>query len=215
MQRQRWEWTYTYGVPLLIAAITAVLLSGWGLVVAVLIFEGNDAAAGPQDLSRTPGPDPTAAPTQTAGPGTSAPPSPEAPGDPACVRGSWRTGYLTETLITGDLVLVDDGPVFTYRDDGTGSIEFGTGVTFEFRPVFGPSVEQEVSGTVEFEYLVQDGQVIHTYLNPLDGATLHLEELGDFPYVPSADTLSYQCGDDGTLTLTAVDMYHAELERLP
>ncbi|HLU33531.1 MAG TPA: hypothetical protein VKZ74_05865 [Natronosporangium sp.] len=211
MQSQRWGWTYTYGMPLLIASIAAVLLSGGGLVAAVLAF-GGEEPTDPTPPGTTPAV-PSAGPTEAASP----PPGPGgdegAAGDPGCVLGSWRAVDLKEGLITGELVLVDGGPVFTYRDDGTGAIEFGEGVTFEFYPLFGTSTVQDVSGTVEFSYVVQDGDVVHTYLNPLDGATMHFPDLGDFPYVPSSDTLSYECGD-GTLRLTAEDAFQADLERI-
>jgi len=195
---------------LLIAGIAAVLLTGGGLVVAMVAFDGDGPAVGPDDPPSS-GPA-TTAPTEVADPATSAPPSPRPAGDPTCLHGSWRATELEEALLTGDLVLIDGGPVFTYRDDGTGTIEFGEGTRFEFHPFFGSITEQEVTGTVEFEYAVRDGEVVHTYLNPLDGATMHLGDLGDFPYVPGADTLTYQCGD-GVLTLVEVDVYRAELER--
>jgi hypothetical protein len=208
MQSRRWGWTYRYGTPLLVASIVAVVLSGTGLVVTVLAF--GDGDVDPPEPTETPDPPPTS--VAASQPPPTEEPTPTTGGGDDCLIGSWRALELEEDITTGVLTLDDEGPTFTYREDGTGTIEFGEATTFAFEPLLGAGTEQYAKGTVSFQYSAQDGVVAQTYRNIFDGAYMVIDTI-EVWYVPGSDRFDYECAGDA-MTLADGDDYRAELERL-
>lgn len=181
MRSQRWEWTHTYGVHLLVFSIVAVVISGTGLVVVLSLGSDPDPPA-PPPPSPSGSPTPSAAPISTAD----------------CVVGSWLAVELTDIGFTGTWTLIEGGPSFEYREDGTGLIDYGDrengerGTLFEFEDdFFGGTTESVPSGQREFEYRLDGSSILHTYLNPLGGA-----QMESLPYNPSEDEFELECAGD-------------------
>lgn len=196
----RWAWTYRHGKPLLIASVVSVLLSGSWLVAALLLSGGGEG-----DPSRIIG-RPSASPTAPAGP---------------CEQGSWQAVEIEEDINTGILELtgIGDPPVFTYRDDGTGTIDFGERTTFTFHDrIFRDSSHQFLTGAVQFEYQIDsdaDGDTLrHVYVNITEGARMIADPLPipNVWYIPAADTFALEC-DAGTMTIDS-EKYRAVLARV-
>lgn len=193
---RRWAWTYRYGKPLLVASVVSVLLSGSGLV-AVLVLSGG----GGRDPSRIIS-EPTATPTAPLG---------------SCEQGTWQAVEIEEDLTTGILELagIGDPPVFTYRDDGTGTIDFGERTTFTFHDkIFRDSSHQFLTGAVQLEYQVDGDTLRHVYVNITEGARMIADPLPipNVWYMPAADTFTLTC-DRETMTLDA-EKYQAVLARV-
>jgi hypothetical protein len=186
---RRWAWTYKHGMPLLIASIVAVVVSGSGLVTVLLLSDGE-----PSNNQIT---TPTSTPAST-------PTGPQLP----CEVGTWHAVEIEEDITTGILEWagIGDPPVFIYREDGTGSIDFGERTTFTFHDrIFRDSTHQFLTGEVQFEYHLTDDTMRHVYVNVTDGARMIADPL-PIPnpwYVPAGDTFTFECDSEATVSPTA------------
>lgn len=215
--RPRWAWTYQYGKPLLLASVVAVILSGSGLLVAVnTIGDGRGAPV-----------DPTGSPTlaASASPADPTPADPTPGGGPSglsgpeCVVGTWRAVELEEDLTTG--VLTAEDPVtFTYREDGTATVDYGELTRFTFRDTIlggnSAPTPAEITGLVRYAYQAGDTQITYEFppTTEADINILGLSEEGlSLPYHPTVRAFDYECTGD-TMTQHADDVdYRAVLER--
>jgi hypothetical protein len=188
MERQRWGWTHRYAVPMFVASLVAVVLAGGGLI-AVTVLDDDDA-------------------------------NPDS-GIDSCLLGSWRMMSHTEELSslgqTIQLTLTGEGALYEFREDGTGSADYGTGTTFTSTSL-GQEVLATVAGTLSFRYEASDGifQVVEMLSTE---ATFTVDLLGT--EVPSSYQLSttapedYVCEGD-TLSFSLEERsYAAEYRRAP
>src|SRR5690606_11787212 len=106
MPAARWEWTHRYAVPLFVASLIGFLLSSGALVTVVLLERDGDR------------------------PGLGGAPSGE-----RCLVGRWQVvEYWQEVPVpllgSGRLDLAGAGPVYEFRPDGTGRVDYGDGVRY-------------------------------------------------------------------------------------
>jgi hypothetical protein len=172
----RWGWTHRYAVPLFVASVVAVLLTGGGL--AWVLVAGNDDGGNPNgggDID-------------------------------ACLLGSWRVVSHTEdmealgTQVRLQLPEGGQGPVVEFRSDGTGRADYGTGTQY-VATALGQPLPATVSGTITFRYRAADGTFQITE-PPQSEATFSVESAG-LQSVYQLDTVaeSYTCaGDELTFT---------------
>jgi hypothetical protein len=168
-----------------VASLTAVVLSGSGLV-AVLLLDRDGGGTEPAE----------------------------------CLLGRWRMVSHTEELSslgqTVQLTLVgDEGAVYEFRDDGTGSADYGSGTAFQSTSL-GQTVDATVSGTLSFRYEASDGTFQVTEMLSTD-ATFTVDFLGTevpSPYQLSTTTPeNYRCEGD-TITFSLPERnYAAEYQR--
>ena len=196
MRSQRWQWTHTYGVHLLVASIVAVVLAGSGLIAATTLLEDT--------------PNPPPPPPST--PSLSTTPRSGTEVDLACVVGTWQAVELEDVAWSGTWRLISGGPVVEYRDNGAGVIDYGApeqdhSTTFEFTDVvFGGTSSSQPTGRREFQYAAEGTAIRHTYEDLLGGAQMH-----GLPYFPNEDLFAVDCQGD-TMTLDG-DKGYLELER--
>jgi hypothetical protein len=186
MPRQRWAWTHRHAVPMFVASLISVVVSGLGLLAVV--NADWDGGADPED--------------------------------PGCLVGQWRMVSHTETLDAGgtpvQLTLVGEGAAYEFREDGTGSADYGEGTQFRGEAV-GQTIPATIDGTLRFRYTAADGifQVVEMLGT---GATFTMDILGspiEVPYQLSVTSPeSYRCEGD-TVNFSAEDRgYAAEYQRI-
>jgi hypothetical protein len=218
MQSQRWAWTHRYAVPMFVASLVAVVLSGAALTVVLMLdrASGSGGERGFGDNAQTnPG----------GGPGSGQPGDTEGQGDGAgndsggCLVGSWRVVSQTQgvssglgALLGGGRVdLAGEGPVFEFRADGSGRGDYGDPTTFETTSG-GETVAMEVRGHVDFRYEATGDTL--AFRDMTSHAEVTYPIFGTIPYQLSEDPVSYTC-DEGTAVFTdPAKQYEAVYERL-
>jgi hypothetical protein len=186
--RRRWAWTHKYAVPMFLASVVAVLVTGLGLLAVVNVDwdGGTDPGSGIDE----------------------------------CVVGQWRMVSHTEQLEAGGiplrLTLVDEGAVYEFRADGTGSADYGDGTQFKSEAI-GQTVPATVAGTLSFRYEAADGVLQVVEMLSTD-ATFTVDLFGEpveSPYrLSTTAPENYQCEGD-TIHLSAEDRgYAADYQRI-
>lgn len=171
-----------------VSSLVAVVLSGGGLIAVTLLDNGD-------------GTDPQ-------------------PGVDRCVVGSWQMVSHTEELTSLgqriQLTLAGEGALYEFRDDGTGSADYGSGTTFE-STTLGQTVPATVAGTLSFRYEAGDGTFQVVEMLSTD-ATFTVDVLGT--EVPSTYQLSttspesYSCDGDTLSFSLGERRYAAEYHRV-
>jgi hypothetical protein len=190
MQRPRWTWTHKYAVPMFVSSLIAVVLAGLGWIAALnLDRDGTD----PEDPDS---------------------------GIDECLLGRWRMLSHTERLEAGgvplQLTLDSEGAVYEFREDGTGSGDYGDGTLFQSEGI-GQTLPATVAGVLSFRYEAAGGTFQIVEMLSTD-ATFTIDFLGsplESPYELSTTAPeSYECEGD-TIHFSANERgYTADYERI-
>lgn len=186
VRRQRWAWTHRYAVPMFVASLVAVVLSGSGLI-AVVVLDDDDGT------------------------------DPQSGIDP-CVIGAWRMTSHTEEItslgIATQLTLAGEGALYEFREDGTGSGDYGSGTAFQGNAL-GQAVAATVAGTLSFRYEASNGTFQITTMLTTD-ATFSVETLDtEVPYALSTNSPEeYRCAGDTLHFELEERNYQAEYRRV-
>lgn len=189
MRQQRWAWTHRYAVPMFIASLVAVALSGTGLI-AVLVLD-DDGGGDPRS-----GIDPCVLGTWRT------------------VSQTERVSSLGQDV---QLTLAGEGPLHVYRGDGTASVDYGDGITLT-GAALGQTVQATITGGMTYRYQAADGifQITEIVTNQ---ATFTVELFPGAPVdtryeVSTATPEHYRCEADSIRFWLEERDYTAEYERL-
>lgn len=172
----RWGWTHRYAVPMFVASLLAVVLTGTGLTW--VLIAGNDGG-------------------NSNGGGEV---------DPCLLGSWRVVSHTEDMEALGTQVRLQlpeggQGPVVEFHSDGTGRADYGTGTPY-VATALGQNLPATVSGTITFRYRAADGTFQITE-PPQSEATFHVESSVLPPSQYQLDTVaeSYTCaGDELTFT---------------
>lgn len=136
--------------------------------------------------------------------------------DSGCVVGRWRT-VESQQHLSGDfgtLILDDDGPVETYRADGSAESDYGDGVQYRVTDTLlglADGTGLVISGTASYDFTLENGTIQYENVN-----SKLLQESDYLPEVPTSfEDVAYQYRCEGdTMTFHIADRYDARLVRL-
>jgi hypothetical protein len=169
MPQQRWAWTHKYAVPMFLASVASVVVTGLGLLAVVnLDWDGGSDPGG------------------------------GGPGLDDCVFGQWQVVTYSESTELGTAEMVEGEPVFSFEEDGTGRADFGAGMLMEAE-VFGTEQESWITGHITYQYETADQAfefVNQDSAAPFSPApVIEIPGLGTELTLPTGP-LDYTCDDD-------------------
>jgi hypothetical protein len=142
-------------------------------------------------------------------PGSSRP----SPGLDPCVIGRWRTviDIATNTIDGKPTQFTGPGPTTTYRPDGTGFTDFGSGVTLR-ADVDGVSWTDVLVGIDTYDYRTSNDSLLFSNVQASGTQTLYRDGVKNnsiplnhkpvFTYTCSADTMTYKTQTSSSTVLT-------------
>ncbi|HEY3872144.1 MAG TPA: serine/threonine-protein kinase [Actinocrinis sp.] len=190
-------------------AVIAVIGTAAGLGIVFLDGANATGTATPSHPSSA-----TAAAASRSRPlgSVSASPSP-LPGVDPCVIGTWRTviDIATTTIDGAPTQFTGPGPTTTYRPDGTGFTDFGSGVTLR-ADVDGVSWTEVRAGIDTYDYQASNGSLQFSdvqasgtetlYRDGVKNSSIPLSHKASFTYTCSADTMTYRTQTSSSTVLT-------------